>query len=176
MTCLSLLLQARYVKSSGRVATFMVLPRRPPVPLWLWIFNRDVLNQTCTKKSQKITGNLDMVNTTKYSTPVSFVPVTRSQQVLTTRKRRSAGRSIVAGVMQLTSDSPSSSDLPSEESELGRHQGSSLHAKSSCLFCSIRWRCSPNCQNPQARRRRWTADMHSWHGRNYTNPRPFFQN
>ena len=60
----SLSLSKLYVKSSGRVTTFLVVQRRPPVPSWHWIFDRDVPNQTCTKNSQNITGNSDTANTT----------------------------------------------------------------------------------------------------------------
>ena len=90
-----------------------------------------------------------------YSTPLSFVPVARSQQVLTTRREEAqVNRHLTSNRgKSLTSDSSSSTDLPSEESEPDRHQGSSSHAKSSCLFCSIPRRCSTKCQNLQARRR-----------------------
>ena len=61
-----------YVKSSGRVAMFMVVPRRPPVPLWLWIFDKDIPTKRAQKKSQNITGNLDMVNTTYYMIIIQY--------------------------------------------------------------------------------------------------------
>ena len=96
-----------------------------------------------------------------YSTPVSFSFFKPASSHHKEEKKRWSIVAVIVG-KSLTSDSPLSSDIPSEESEPDRHQGSSLHAKSSCLFCSIRWRCSSNCQNPQARRRRWTADMHNW--------------
>ena len=85
---------------------------------------------------------------------------TRSRQALTTRKRWSIV--VVIREKSLTSDSPSSSDLPSEESD--RQQVSLSHAESSCLFCAILRRCSTHCQNPAARwrRTRWTVGMHSW--------------
>ena len=132
------------------------------VPSSLWIFGRDIPNQTYPKNIPKdyrqSRRNSDMVNIT-CTVPQSFLfpSLEASRQGFTTSKgreealvdrRRNRGKS-------LTSDSPSSSDLPrpSEESEPDTHQGSSSHAKPSCLFCSILRRCSTNCQNPPPRRR-----------------------
>ena len=50
------------------------------------------------RKVRKDYGQLRHGKHHMYSTPVSFVPTTRSQQVLTTRKRRSAGRPIFAAI------------------------------------------------------------------------------
>ena len=100
-----------------------------------------------------------------YSSAVIFVPVTRSQQVSPQRREKALvdrRRNRGGGGGSPTSDSPSSSDLPSKESEPDGHQCSSSHAEPSCLFCSILRRCSTNWQNPPPRRRHWTADMHGW--------------
>ena len=90
-----------------------------------------------------------------YSTPVIFVPITRSPHAgFTTRKRTKKRWSIVAiiGEKMLTSDSPSSSDLSSEESEPDRHQGSSSHAKPSCLFRGVTGHICGGCATDSERR------------------------
>ena len=132
------------------------------VPSSLWIPNQ-TYTKNVPKDYRQSRRNLDMVNTT-CTVPQSFCSRHQKPADFTTRKNKKKRWSIVAviGEKTLTSDSPSSSDLPSEESEPDRHQGSLSHAKTSCLFCSIPRRCSTNCQNPPPRRRHWTADMHRW--------------
>ena len=76
----------------------MVVPRSPPVRSCLWIFGGDIQNQTQKKKIPKDYRKSRRKTNTQYhmySTPVTVVPVSRNQQVLSgcTAKKRSTGRS-----------------------------------------------------------------------------------
>ena len=147
------------------MATFMVRSGSPPVPSCHRRSGSSTAKTSQSKHTQKIPkeqAESDMVNTTcTVPQSLSFPSLEVCRFHHKEEKKRWSIVAIIGG-KSLTSDSPSSSDLPSEESEPDRHQGSSSHAKPSCLFRSILRRCSTNCQNPPPRRRHQTDDMHSW--------------
>ena len=144
----------------------MVVPRIPPVPSWLWIFDIDVQNQTWTKKKfqtiyRQSRRNSDMVNTPWTvlllpSPEVSrFSRQGREEALVLVHCRHNRPRTCHrALIFRLKSQNQTDTKAPYHMLN---------HPAFSVPFSVPFWGgAPPELPTSLARQRHWTAGMHSW--------------